>query len=132
MKRIYETGTEAADIKLNVDIGTAGTAFTSAYLARSGGQSSLIAQSKTVSGDIGETSIGDAQGVKSSYLVIRTTIDFSNMDQTEWQKQADLIFARYQIEGGYSGKQLYNHDLDDLNVAYGGKIVTITKAIEMK
>lgn len=131
MKRNYDTGTDTNQILLGVKVGTVGTAYTSVYVARSGGQSSKIEESNADSGSIIDKIIGDAKQLRSAYLIIRTTVDFSNIDEEQWENQADKIVVKYHINGGFSGNQIYNYDTDDVDIVLGGKVVIITKPIEL-
>lgn len=131
MKRTYDTGIDSNQIALGVKVGTVGTAYTSVYLARSGGQNSKIAESNEDSGSIKDKIIGDAKQVKTAYLIIRTTVDFSNIDKEQWPNQADKITVRYHLDGGFSGNQIYNNDTDDIDIVLGGKVAIITKPIQL-
>ena len=125
MKRNYDTGTDTNQIMLGVKVGTVGTAYTSVYLSRSGGQSSKIEESNEDSGSIKEKIIGDAKQLKNAYLIIRTTVDLSNIDKEQWENQADKIVVKYHIDGGFSGNQTYNYDTDDLDIVLNGKVVVM-------
>ena len=131
MKRTYETGDDTNQIELGVKVGTVGIAYTSVYLARSGGQNSKIAESNEDSGGILIKTIGDARQVKTSYLIIRTTVDFSNIDKEQWSNQADKIVVRYHLDRGFSGNQIYDYDTDDVDIVLGGKVVVISKPIHL-
>jgi hypothetical protein len=131
MKRTYDTGTDTNKIELAVNVGTVGTAYTSVYLSRSGGQNSKIAESNEDSGNIKNTIIGEAKQVKTAYLIIRTTVDFSNIDKEKWSSQAEKIVVRYHLDGGFSGNQIYNYDTDDVDIVLNGKVAVITKPIEL-
>jgi hypothetical protein len=132
MKRTYELGIDSNQITLGVTVGTAGTAYTSASIARSGGQQKKIAESNADSGTISDRNIGKASDLVGSYLIIRTIIDFSNIDKSLWKNQADHLIIRYHLDGGFSGNQVYNQDIDDINASPDGKIIIITKPIELK
>ena len=131
MKRTYNTGVDTNQIILGVTVGTVGTAYTSVYSSRSGGQQTKIAESNEDSGNIAEANIGDATNLRNSYLVIRTIIDFSNVDPTLWANQKDNLISRYNFKGGFSGDQIYDHDIDDIISSPNGKTIVITKPIEL-
>lgn len=130
MKRIYNTGLDTNQISLRVIVGTVGTAYTSVYLARSGGQQTKIAESSEDSGNIAETVIGPASQVRNSYLIILTSIELNANDIDLWEQQADNLVIRYHLNGGFSGYQVYNHDTDDTKLLPNGKIL-VTKPIEL-
>jgi len=130
MKRIYNTGLDTNQITLGVTVGTVGIAYTSVYLSRSGGQQLKIAESNEDSGNIKEKSIGTASSLRSSYLIILTSIDLTNVDKDLWQNQADNLSIRYHLSGGFSGSQIYNQDIDDTKVLPNGKIL-VTKPVEL-
>lgn len=132
MKRTYETGMDTNVITLGVKVGTVGVAYTSANIIRSGGQQKKIAESNEESGNIAEQAIGKAADLKGSYLVVRTIIDLSHIDKSLWATQADNLVIRYHLSGGLSGNQVYNQDLDDINTSPDGKIIIVTKPIELK
>lgn len=61
MKRIYDVGLDSNQIVLGVQVGTVGTAYTSVYLARSGGQHWKLAESSHKSGSIPNRLLGQAR-----------------------------------------------------------------------
>lgn len=132
MKRIYNTGIDTNQIELDVKVGTQGTAYTSVNLARTGGENRKIAESNANSGDILKKDIGDAKTIRDAYLIIRTTIDFSSFPTELWPNLADTVVVKYHFNGGFSGDQIYNYDTDDIDIVLNGKVVVITKPIELK
>ena len=130
MKRTYNTGIDTNQITLEVKVGTVGTAYTSVYLARGGGQQTKIAESNEDSGNISEINIGEASTLRNSYLVILTSIDLTNIEPDLWENQGDNLRVRYHLNGGFSGYQVYNQDTDDTKILPNGKIL-ITKPIEL-
>lgn len=131
MKRTYDTGIDANQITFGAKVGTVGTAYTSVYIARSGGQYSKLAESKEDSGSIKNRKIGNAIQLRTAYLIVRTTVDFSNIDKKQWPSQAEKIVIKYFMDGGFSGSQVYNYDTDDADIVLQGKVVIITKPIEL-
>lgn len=131
MKKIYDTGIDTNQIVFGINVGTVGTAYTSVYHARTGVQNSKIAESNEDSGNIVDHIIGDALHIKAAYLIIRSTIDFSNIGKDQWSNQANNIIIKYHIDGGFSGNQVYDYDSDDRDIVLDGKVVVITKAIEL-
>ena len=131
MKRIYDTGIDTNQITFGVKVGTVGTASTSANIVRSGGQQTEVVESNEDSGNIADKIIGEASELKKSYLVITTIINFSNNDKSLWKNQKDNLIIRYHLEGGFSGNQTYNQDVDDINSSPDGKIIVVTKPIEL-
>ncbi len=131
MKRVYDTGSDTNLIDMGVTAGTVGTAYTAVYLVRSGGQFSKLQESNEDSGNIPASSIGSALELRKSYLVIRTLIDLSNIDKDLWKNQQDNLVMRYFLKGGFSGSQIYNQDIDDVTASPSGKILSVTKAIEL-
>jgi len=131
MKRTYNTGLDTNEIKFACTVGTVGAAYSSVYCRRSGGQQTKLLESNKNSGNISESSVGKASTLKGSYLIVTTYIDFSAFKKSEWKKLADQIVIRYRLSGGFSGTQEYNHDLDDMQPIMDGKMVIVTKPIEM-
>jgi hypothetical protein len=132
MKRIYTIGSIPATIDLQVDVGTIGTAYSLACKAASGGQRNDLAQSTVTSnGNIARTKIGTNTDLCASYVVIYTTIDFGD-DPTKWAPDLKNLSIDYHFWGGFSGHQTYNFDTDDIIVSANGKIVVITKPIQMQ
>lgn len=127
MKRTYITGDDDHLITLGVKISTLGTACTSVYTAHGGGQEIKIADSTDDTGHIKEIIIGKASELKDSYLLVISIVDLSNLDQTEW----DNTTVHYHLNGGASGSQAYNEDIDDTKLLPNGKLI-ITKPIELK
>ncbi len=130
MKRQYNTGLDANPISLEVKVGTVGTAYTSVYLARSGGQQTKIAESNVDSGNIAAQSIGKAADLKNGYLVILTSIDLSNVEPDKRANAAENLVIRYHISGGFSGDQVYNQDTDDIKILPKGQVL-VTKPIQL-
>jgi len=131
MKRTYDTGIDTNQITFGVIVGTVGTAYTSVYLNRSGGQNTKIKESDINSANIQDSIIGDAKTLKNAYLLSRTTIDFSNINPTLWPNQVNIVVIRYHLAGGFSGDQVYNQDIDDMDVVLNGQILVITKPIKL-
>lgn len=131
MKRIYDTGIDTNQIVFGVNVGTVGTAYTSVNHARTGVQSSKLEESNENSGNIVDHILGDSLHIKTAYLIIRSTIDFSNIGKDQWSNQADNITIKYHLDGGFSGNQVYDYDSDDRDIVLDGKVVVITKAIEL-
>lgn len=141
MKRIYDTGlVDDNPISMGVDVATAGVAYTAIYLVRSGGQFNLIAEStdsenivETVepNGDVKDFDIGLAMNVRKSYIVSRTLIDLTHLDEDKRKREVEIMRINYRFFGGFSGRQLYNFDTDDMIVSPGNKFVSITKPVEM-
>jgi hypothetical protein len=131
MKRNYETGLDANDIHINVTVGTPGVASTGIYLARSGGQRKKIAQSNYQSGNIQNTLVGKSGDVKGSYLLIMTLIDLGILEPSNWPAALSNLSISYEISGGLSGSLQYNFDTDDLHSSTDGKIITVSKPINL-
>lgn len=132
MKRIYTTGLNKNEIHLKVNISTAGISSTVVVLAKSGGQKTIVAESDINSGNVPRTRIEKAEILKGFYLIIHTTINFGALDKNHWIQEARNFRSEYEISGGFSGNQLYNHDNDDVTISFGGKIITITKPIKFE
>jgi hypothetical protein len=131
MKRIYDTGLDSNTITLEVSVGTVGVAYTATYLFRSGGQWNKIIESNAQSGNIPLTQIGLASNLRKSYIVVRTLIDLSYLSNDERESAEKNILIEYKFDGGLSGIQIYNPDLDDFTVTPNKKLISITKPIEM-
>jgi len=131
MKSTYQTGIDTNTIALRVKTGTVGTAYTVVYLTLSGGQKTKIAESALQSGNISDKTVGQAIHIKNGYLKIRTTVDFSNIDSSQWANQADKIVIKYNLDGGFSGNESFDNDTDDADIVDNGKTVVITKIIQL-
>ncbi|MCX6274586.1 MAG: hypothetical protein NTV09_05220 [Bacteroidetes bacterium] len=131
MNRIYETGDDTNQITFGVKVGTTGTANTSAVV-QGGSQPKKIAESNEDSGSISEQSIGNASDIRNSFLVLRTSLDLSNTDKSLWPGLKNNLVVSYHLNGGLSGRQVYNHDKDDINTSPDGKTIVVTKAIELR
>ena len=131
MKSTYQTGIDANTILLNVKTGTMGTAYTAVYLILSGGQKTKIAESSLQNGNIPDKTVGQAIQIKNGYLKIRTTVDFSNIDSSQWANQAGKIVIKYALDGGFSGNEIFNNNADDADIVENGQKVIITKIIQL-
>lgn len=141
MKRIYDTGlTDDNPISMGVDVVTAGVAYTAVYLVRSGGQFSLIAESTEArnhiggvqpNGDVKDFVIAPAFKVRKSYIVCRSLIDLTHLEEDKRKREVELLRINYRFSGGFSGRQSYSFDTDDMIVSPDHKFVSINKPIEM-
>lgn len=131
MKRVYDIGEDSNTIYFSMKIGTAGTAYTSVYLAQSGGQQTKLTESDSNSGDIAECNIGTAGDLRNAYLLIAISLDLNSIEEKYRDQAIKNLVIRYFMKGGVSGNQVYNHDTDDIIVIPGGKVL-ITKPIELR
>ncbi|SOD80960.1 hypothetical protein [Spirosoma fluviale] len=142
MKRVYDTGlVDNNQLSTAVNVITAGAAYSAVYLLRSGGQFNLIDEStsqrnnpnpeKPANGDILTLPIGLASKVRKSYIVVRTLINMSHLDDDLRKREVELIRIDYSFSGGFSDNQVYNFDNDDITVSPDYKMVSITKPVEM-
>lgn len=131
MKRTYNTGIDTNNIEFDVSVGTVGVASTIITQRWSGGTYKVLRESDTGSGNIPEFPAGTAAELRNSFLVSVTVIDFGALPQEQWEQAARTIAIYYTLDGGFSGHQYFNHDTDDLIASQSGKIVVITKPIEM-
>jgi hypothetical protein len=127
--RNYNRGNSANEIFTAVTVGTEGIAHTSVALHRGTGQKLIIADSNKKSGNIPTTVVGTAEDLESCKVIIVTAIDFSNVDPDQWENARKKIFTKYDMSGGLSGNQSYNHDTDDVTVLLDGQLIIITKVI---
>jgi hypothetical protein len=129
MKRTYITGDTDHPITLGVRITTQGVAQSVVYKAHAGEKEEAIAHSQPNDdlGEIKEFILGNASEMKDSYLLIVSTIDLSNLDQTQW----DNTTVRYHLNGGATGNQAFEEDMDDTQMTPNGKLI-ITKPILLK
>lgn len=133
MKRQYQTGLGTNQIAAAVATGTREPSYTVMSLARSGGQSTQLAESTdNGDGDIPLTVLGQALALSKSYLVVQTLVNFAayGLSKDELLNEVKRLVIRYTLTGGYSGTQVYNYDVDDVFVAPSGEVL-ITKAIEL-
>ena len=131
MKSSYQTGIDTNTIVLSVKTGTMGTAYTAVYLILSGGQKTKIAESDLQSGNIPNRTVGQAIQIKNGYLKIRTRVNFSNIDSSQWANQAGKIIIKYTLGGGFSGNENFDNDAGDADIIDNGKTVVITKIIQL-
>ena len=131
MKRTYNTGLDSNQIELDISVGTVGVANTLVTQRWSGGTMKVIRESDADSGNVPEFVAGTAAELRNSYLVATTVIDFGNLPPTEWKQAREKIAIFYTIDGGFSGHQYFNYDTDDQVNSQGGRIVVITKPIQM-
>ena len=130
MKATYNTGIDSNQITLGVTVGTVGTAYTAVYLAISDDDQTLIAESNEDSGNISERNIGNSATLRTKFLVIRTTIDFSNIAPALWPGQIEHLSIQYHLNGGFAGSTVFKLDADDVVSSPEGKTIVITKALE--
>jgi len=131
MKKTYDTGMDNNIINIEVKIGTVGVAYTAIYQFRKGGQWLKIMESNEDSGNVTKTEIGTANSLRTTYITVRTLIDFSHLSENEREAAINNMHVEYIFSGGFSGVQKYNFDDDDLTITPNKKLVTIVKPIEM-
>jgi hypothetical protein len=132
MKRIYNTGLDSNEIEFDISVGTVGLANTIVTQRWTGGTFKVIRESDADSGNVPEFVAGTARNLRGSYVVSVTVIDFSNLPQDHWEQALKTIAIFYTLDGGFSGHQYFNYDTDDVIVSQSGKIIVITKPIEMQ
>lgn len=133
MKRTYDTGMNNNSIKLKVTVGTVGVAYSASYLLRTGGQWTQLYESNDENGNIPESDLGNSAFLSKSYIVIRTLIDLTHLDDDNKREMATKnLTIEYKFSGGFSGIQKYNFDNDDVTITPNKKLITIVKPIEMK
>ena len=131
MKRTYNTGLDSNAIELDVSVGTVGIANTIVTQRWKGGTYKIVRESDADSGNVPVFVAGTAEELRNSYLVITTVIDFANLPKEEWKQAREKIAVFYTLDGGFAGHQYFNYDTDDQVNSLDGKIVVITKPIEM-
>jgi hypothetical protein len=132
MKRTYNTGIDSNQIEFDVSVGTVGVASTVVAQRWSGGTFKVIRESDADSGNVPEFVAGTAAELRNSYIVCVTVIDFCNIPPDQWEQARKTIAIFYTLDGGFSGHQYFNYDTDDQVTSQGGKIIVITKPIEMQ
>lgn len=133
MKRSYQVSQVDADpVSLEVILGTVGIAYSVAYQTKSGGQKTILAESNTQSGKIKKRSIGTSGILRNSYVVIQSVITLGTATSSDWETITKNIFGAYKLFGGFSGDITFNYDSDDVTVSGDGRVVVITKPIEIK
>jgi hypothetical protein len=131
MEKDYETGLEDEQISFNVTVGTPGIATTVVYLAVPDGERRKIAQSNLQSGNIPVTVAGTSGAVKGRYLFFMTVVDLGILDPENWPAATANLSVVYELSGGYSGVVRFPHEPDDLQTSSNGKIVTVSKPINL-
>lgn len=131
MKRSYNTGIDTHPIELAVSVGTVGVANSIAIQRWTGGTYKILRESDAGSGNIPEFVAGTASELRCSYLTITTVIDFGHLPEAEWEQARKTTAVFYSLDGGFSGYQNFNYDTDDVVISAQGRIIVITKPIEM-
>ncbi len=132
MRNEYNTGQDDNQLTLEVTVGTVGVAHSVAQQRWVGGNFKPLGESNADSGNISELTAGKASDLRGSFLSIVTSIDFANIPKENWEAAAKNISNTYILEGGFSGHMEFKNDPDDQITSQGGKLVVITKLIEMK
>lgn len=132
MKRTYITGMDTNEIVFSLEVGTAGIVHSLAHICRTGGVRTKIGESDLNSGAIATKTLGKAAELKGSYLVILTTVDIGALDKSLQEQLIRTLSIRYHLQGGFSGIQVFGYDPDDVIVAQGGKLIIVTKPIELQ
>lgn len=129
MEQNYDTGLSSNQIEFEVKVGTVGTAYTAVYLTKKDEKSEKIIESNANSGNIKNQIIGTAGELKTRQLIIRTSIDFSNVNATQWNNSIAAIDISYSLKGGFAGNLSFSPEQNDIDIVLDGKEVVITKAI---
>ena len=131
MKASYETGLDSNDIYIKVNVGTPGVATTAVYLAKTGGPRIKIAESDLQSGKIKNTLAGKSSDTRGHYLLVMTVVDLGILDPVNWSAALANLAFTCELSGGLSGLAHFKHDPDDVKVSDNGKIIAISKQVNL-
>jgi hypothetical protein len=139
MERTYNVGPDANTVTMEVNAGTAATCFTAAFQVMPGGQRTLRGEStKAGNGTIKKKTLAKAGELKDTKLVVQTIADFSALPQqvidaikTDPHALKTALKLDYTFNGGKPGKQIFDYDFDDYILGSNGKIVVVTKTINL-
>ena len=132
MRTSYNMGADTNEISLEVAAGTVGVAHSAVTQRWTGGSHEVIRESNADSGNIPKFNAGKAKDLRNSFLVVTTVVDFANIPKQNWEQAAKTLSVNYSLDGGFSGHQAFAYDSDDVVISQGGKIVVVTKIIEMQ
>ena len=139
MERQYNVGIDSNSVTIQIKTGTASTCYTSVSQFLGGGQKILKAESSvTDNGVIAKKNIGVAADLKNTKLIVQTVADFSALaDEIVQAIKQDphslktYLVIEYLFTGGFSGNQIYDYDYDDFVISSSGKMVIVTKHIDL-
>lgn len=127
----YELGMDQNQIYVKVDVGTAGVASTQVDIARLDGTSRKVAESSLQDGNISLTMIGLAEEIKNQLTIVNSMIDLGTIDPQNRPQAIKNIVITYTLSGGLSGTKDYHFSDGDVEISENGKIVAITKSINL-
>lgn len=131
MMNSYNTGNSGTPIGFQIDIGTVGVALTDVHTSPPSGQWQKVVGIKDKYGDVSRFTITKELATNKLYVLIRTFVDFSSIDQSLWGLAKGNVFTSYKVDGGPEGNIDFSHQSDDLATLYDGKNIVIFKIIEM-
>ena len=131
MTKQYTLGPGDNNITVTATIATVGSARTSVYQVGNGQSILKTISEVNANGNIDDPkSVGTITELKGTSILFVTTITFPQQPVTLAQLLEKLI-ANYSLDGGYSRKQTYTPDADDISVEWGGELVIIRNRIEL-
>lgn len=133
MYPIYEVGpVNGAGIRIKVSVGTPGTAFTNLHHSPPAGQWNRFPDTNSQNGSIDTYQLGLAENLRNQYLLIRTLVDFSNIDKSLWKGQRLNLYIKYELSGGATIDGRMDVLPGEIISSKEGKILEINKIILLK
>jgi len=139
MDRTYNLGTDTNAITFEIRTGTGATCFTGAWQVLTGGQRVSKGESpKPANGGIKKKALGTGADLKNSKIAVQTIADFSALPaniiaaiKSDPHALKTNLKIEYIFDGGLSGTQNFDYDYDDYMISADGKIVVVTKNIQL-
>ena len=127
MTKEYLVGIGPHEIRVSVNVGTAGTAASALFLIDFDSDPIHIPTSGHDNGSIPESLVGKAEEVRQKMLTIHTTIDFGVLPESDWPSAIHATVVKYTLSGGTGGTMTFEPEKDDQVVSDNGKIVALKK-----
>jgi hypothetical protein len=131
MEKQYRAGDGPGPVSIRVEVGSPVPSVTLVYRVVPGNPNQVFATSDPVTGNVGESPIGEPAGIHDTRVVSQSTFLCSTLDPGEWQHVPNVISVHYTLEGGADGTVAFAFNPEDVFISETGKVIVVTKYIRI-
>ncbi len=125
----YKVDTSLRHVKLQVQAGLVGRAYSRVYLKETTKYERLFDSAKGANGNILPTKVGVNSTLEENKLRIRTFIDFSNLTAEQRKKAMDNLYLVYTLTGGPDGSKHFEFTDEEVDATNPLRVI-VTKNIK--
>ncbi|SDG36216.1 hypothetical protein [Epilithonimonas hungarica] len=132
MQQSYQVGHSTGIIKLEVTVGTVGTAYSEFSRVKNGASSGVLGHSTPKDGNIPETSIGTAESNNGAYIFVGVIINLNRFTMEQRESAIENLYINYKFSGGVNGTENFSFQKQsDLTITPKKNIVSISSIIQL-